>query len=127
TSKYRSGKLMPSGRGQVSQVPAWGSHSAGMRKPSWAGVGVSLMVTISRQALAASGLHKPIPFVAGQLDFRGVDGVADAFGMSGADDGNDFRRMFEQPGQRGDAARHAAFSRHQVEDFAHVNAVPVVG
>src|SRR5271163_653899 len=32
-----SGKLMPSGRGHVSQVASWRAHSAGIRKPREAG------------------------------------------------------------------------------------------
>src|ERR1700728_1048463 len=35
-----SGKLMPSGRGHVSQVASWRAHSAGMRKPRARGVRV---------------------------------------------------------------------------------------
>jgi len=35
-----SGKLMPSGRGQVSQVASCRAHSAGIRKPSARGVAV---------------------------------------------------------------------------------------
>ncbi len=35
-----SGKLMPSGRGQVSQVASWRAHSAGIRKPSARGLAV---------------------------------------------------------------------------------------
>ena len=31
TVSYLSGKLIPSGRGQVNQVAACGSHSAGIR------------------------------------------------------------------------------------------------
>ena len=37
---YRPGKLIPFGLGHVSQVAACGSHSAGILKPSSAGVSI---------------------------------------------------------------------------------------
>lgn len=53
---------MPSGRGQVSQVATWGSHSAGMRKPRLAGVAESLMMGRSSDEagpLEKGGCAKP--------------------------------------------------------------------
>ena len=46
--------------------------------------------------------------------------------MGRADNRDDSGRVFQQPGQRGDAAGDAAFARHEVEDFAGVNAMRVV-
>src|SRR3954464_3366462 len=40
--------------GQLSQVPRWGSHSAGIRYPSLAGVGFSSVVEVAFSEVAVS-------------------------------------------------------------------------
>ena len=54
----------------------------------------------SRQGFAPGGNQQGVPFLPGQFQVHGFDGLADALGVGRADDGLDARRVLEQPGQR---------------------------
>src|SRR5438045_1484709 len=79
-------------------------------------------ISNSRQPFPACRFHQPIPFVARELELVCLRSITNVLGLRAADDGNNLRRMFQQPRQRYDSARHTVIARDVIERLAQSDA-----